>query len=231
MAKPDMQAIIFDLDGTLVDSSGDVLTCIRDAFSELQYNMENTLSAACIGPPLIDMLRQLAPSQPDEVLEKIVVNFRKRYADSGFRDTVIYDGVMPLLAQLKQQGIACLIATNKPRYLTEELLKRKELSEYFQGLMCIGDNGITGKTGLVSALIDQHGVTPLHSIVIGDGVGDIEAAKLLGMMSIAHLGGYGAAEELLACKPTYAIDSMTEATTLLNTLLAGVTLITEPSRA
>jgi phosphoglycolate phosphatase len=208
-------AVVFDLDGTLIDSSRDILDCIERSFSSLDLPLRAELTPASIGPPLPDMLKAMAPELSDTALDNSVTRFRELYAASGFPLTVIYDGVEELLESLQSKNIRCLIATNKPRHLTQDVLSRKNLARFIDDWKCIGDDGAATKTELLSALMKTWNACPALTWMVGDSASDITAAQGLGIKSIAHLGGYGARDGLLACGPDYAVERMSDAKPIL----------------
>jgi len=125
MRPAGVETVIFDLDGTLVDSSGDILASIEKAFAQLGFPLETPLNPECIGPPLPEMLARISPVlRPDQV-STAVGRFREIYGASDFSRTRIYPGVEALLSALAGQGTPCMVATNKPRALTLDLLKKK----------------------------------------------------------------------------------------------------------
>jgi phosphoglycolate phosphatase-like HAD superfamily hydrolase len=187
-----VRAVVFDLDGTLVDSSGDILESIENSFLRLGLPLEVELTSKWIGPSLSNMLKAIAPQLPNGDLDNVAKCFRELYDRSGFPLTTAYDSVEELLEFLTSRNVPCLIATNKPRYATENLLTKKNLSRFFKGWNCIGD-----------------------------GASDIDAAKKLGMKSIAHLGGYGRRECLLACRPDHAVERMSEIKQILERFFWG----------
>lgn len=201
-------AVIFDLDGTLIDSADDVIRCLTETCAAKGLTLVGQLSRACIGPPLPDMLQKLLPKLPAKILHDVVQDFRERYARSGFPTTHLFPGVQQLLAFLQEKNVICFIATNKPRHLTEMLLTRLGITNAFTAWQCIGDYNINTKSGLLRTLSAEHDLRAGYCVVIGDGTSDIDAANQTGMRSIAHLGGYGARDALLACHPSETVENM-----------------------
>lgn len=216
-----MTVLIFDLDGTIVNSSGDVLTSLDFALRSAGLVPTRQLDSTLIGPPLAAMIREAVNNASDRDLNRAVAAFRQHYDGSGYPCTVLYPGVSELLQVAGGMGVRSLIATNKPRYATVAILERLGVRGAFSDILCIEDCPAMDKIGLVGELLRRHG--PISNIgwMIGDAADDIRAGKAHRLKTVAHLGGYSTPELLLAERPDFTIERMDQLLPLLCSTCAG----------
>ena len=130
--KINVKNIIFDFDGTLVDSSIDIIQCLVQAYSNLSISMKITPTKSIIGPPLEKIIRQVSPDISDETTNLIIKEFRLLYEKSGFPNTITYCGVPELLENLKSEDIRLFIATNKPIRFVTHIINKLNINYFFK---------------------------------------------------------------------------------------------------
>jgi phosphoglycolate phosphatase len=211
--------IVFDLDGTLVDSKPEILAAMRRAWSDVLGPSE-PFPAFRIGPPLDPMVAAAAPSLPAERRAEVISAFRSHYDGSDWSATQPYPGILELLERLGAGGEELAVATNKRRGPALGVLNR-----WFPGrfrLVACSD-GVSPDDGTVPGskaatlawLLRRTGAEARASVLVGDTVADIEAARTAGMRSVAVLWGYEGEPELLLAKPdAVAADAETLARAL-----------------
>jgi phosphoglycolate phosphatase len=207
--------LIFDLDGTIVNSSTDVLGSLDFALRSVGLIPTRCLDSRLIGPPLAAMIREAVKNASDADVEQAVAVFRQHYDSSEYLGTELYPGVRELLQTLGGMGAPCLIATNKPRLATVSILERLGVRGAFADILCIGDDEAMNKTTMVGELLERHRPTSDDGWLIGDAPSDIQAGKAHGLKTVAHLGGYSQPDLLLAQCPDFAIQHMNELLPLL----------------
>jgi phosphoglycolate phosphatase len=215
-----MTDLIFDFDGTLVNSSDDVLHSLDFALRSVGLVPTRSLDKLLIGPPLAVMIRKAVDGVCEQEVSRAVAAFRQHYDSSGHPRTILYPGVRELLRAAGDMEARCFIATNKPRHATVAILHRLAIENSFSDIVCVEDSAAIDKTDLVAELIRRHGPTSNRGCMIGDGVGDIRAGKAHRLKTVAHLGGYSPPELLLAERPDFAIGSMEQLLPLLNSACA-----------
>jgi phosphoglycolate phosphatase len=205
---------IFDLDGTLVDSRGDiqdclVQACVRHGIGGAEGRI---IGKIAIGPPLAEMLRALIPELAEHQFSPIIAAFRALYDVSLLTKTVAYPGVYDVLRQFRIDGGTLMLATNKPRLPTRRILDKLGVSTWFADVVTPDDfpTGAATKARMVRRLIETWNLMKDRTIVIGDAPADIEAARENGVLSAAVLCGYGNAEELKSCGPTATLETIGE---------------------
>lgn len=187
-----IDTVIFDLDGTLLYTLGDLHACFNHAISHFGYPERNIDEIkSFVGNGIKKAIERALPHKvEDEELEKIVAYFRDYYKEHMFELTKPYDGVLELLETLKVKGFKLAIVSNKYDLAVKELCK-KYFGEYID--IAIGEgNGIRKKpeaNGTIKA-IDELGSCIENSIFVGDSDVDIMTAKNVGIPCISALWGY-----------------------------------------
>lgn len=208
--------IIFDLDGTLIDSADDIIFYIKiaiEAFPELgKVNIDRTE----IGPPLRKIINNILPNINEEIQRKIVDKFRKYYFGCDFARTKLFDGVERVLSHFSENGVDVYIATNKPLAPTKRILHKLNLTSIKQIVTvdCLAEQ-ILEKKNMINKIINDNDLQKEKVLMVGDSASDINAAKENTIKSVAFLGGYGSKKELLLANPEYKIKNMIEIISLL----------------
>lgn len=204
---------IFDLDGTITDSSKEVLLCFEKAFekSDIQIDKKH-LNSDVIGPPLVDIIKLIAPDIKDNEasLQKVMLAFRKIYDYDENDITTLYDGAYGMLKELKNSGKRLFIATFKPMLPTQRVLKKLKL-DMFEDVYTIDKFGEKiSKTQMIEDILKKYGLNKEETVMIGDAVNDMNAAKQAGVTAIAAMWGYEPDKEKLAESADFAVNSATE---------------------
>lgn len=176
--------LIFDFDGTLVDTVGDIAYYANTVLADHGYPPA-TVGAVrqAIGWGVHELLRGLAPGlgSDEQVLEKAVEIFKKRYRETPVRETYPFEHVREML-ETRLGKIKKVILTNKPQDITRQILEELDLVKYFECV--VGMNaGFPFKPDPTAAiyLMEQSGVTPQETLMIGDSSIDAQTAKNAGM--------------------------------------------------
>ena len=200
--------IIFDFDGTLVDTAPDIINCLKKAFYEVLKIKNMNIHRDIIGPPVNVMIGKLRPDLDAETVEALTKSFRICYDKSIFPDTYLYDGVKELLIALKGMKYKIFVVTNKPMLPTKKILKKLDI-DFFDKVITVDylkETRLT-KSEMIKCLISEKYIDSKKSLVVGDTQGDIDAAKENSIDSVAVLYGYGNEIILLKCKPTIIVKS------------------------
>lgn len=186
-------AIIFDLDGTLIDSSPSILSCFGHVLTEAGLQPLVPLSDSLIGPPLRQTLISLTGLTDNTLLDRLVDSFKECYDTEGYKASQVYDGIEILLSRLTEYDIPLAIATNKRRVPTLRILEHLGWTEYFRvvGTLDMLVPPHTNKAALIRFLLGEIGVPAEASLYVGDKLEDCEAAAANGMAFRAAGWGYG----------------------------------------
>lgn len=211
--------ILFDLDGTLIDSAPAILASFKAAFSTCALTPVRAISADIIGPPLTETLQILSGSVDPALINRLSEAFKTSYDSTGYRATTAYAGVTELLISLKTAGCTLAIATNKRLYPSRLILDFLGWQNYFSQVYALDlfTPRLPDKATLLTRLIEDHAIPKAAAVYIGDRAEDGHAAQANALPFIAANWGYGSlsAAELL---PGWKIASTPEI--LLNQLFA-----------
>ncbi len=187
------QAIIFDLDGTLIDSSPSILQCFGAVLAEVGLQPLVPLTDTLIGPPLRQTLINLTGTTNNDLLDQLVDRFKARYDTAGYRETKAYAGVDSLLARLAESGIPVAIATNKRRIPTLKIIEYFGWQRFFSlvGTLDTPTPPHANKAALIKSQLAELGVNSGSSLYVGDKLEDGEAALSNDMPFCAAAWGYG----------------------------------------
>ena len=185
-----MKGLIFDLDGTLVNSKEGIVFSFKHAFEKVFGYVPNFSIDKLIGPPLNDILKQFIT--PTLIEEKAFLScFKKHYDARGFKKTYLYNGVIDKLDSLRIKH-RLFIATNKREKPTLKILKFLKLNNYFELVICSDSNGINQKKHqMINSIINFSKLERNNYYLIGDTVHDLNAANNSKIKFIFASYGYG----------------------------------------
>ena len=184
-------SLLFDLDGTLVDSLPDLATALNLLRTEngLAPLPLSTVRAA-IGDGARKLVERCLPAGlcTEAQLQRFLTLYGQHLTDA----TRPYDGILPLLQALRERGTPLAVVTNKPIGLTRALLDGLGLTPYFASVLG-GDSGPTKKPdpGMIHAALAITGGTPATAIVIGDHHTDLHAGRAAGCRTVFCAWGFG----------------------------------------
>lgn len=214
-----VKGVIFDLDGTLIDSGKGIVYSIRYAEKEMRLDKtEDKQIIKYIGMPIREMLKRLY-SIESESLEKTLHLYRQNYCEYGCKLTSIFDGVPDMLRELKANGYRIALGTSKRRDSAMLLLKQKRLFTYFDVISTAKpDDLVINKAEIITNAVKQMALVPSECAMVGDRVYDIEGAREAGTISICVKYGYGSKEEILKAKPDFTVDLPCDITQVISSL-------------
>lgn len=178
------RAVIFDLDGTLVDTSSEICAALAATFDELgAAPLAHGNVEALIGRGVHSLVeRALAQVDARGVdVEAAVTRFEEHYARTVGTQAELFPGVLPGLRLLRDAGYPMSVVTNKPRLFTQRLLSHLEVSAFFGGVVA-GDDGIRRKPhgDMLEAACRTMGTAPGETLMLGDSDNDVLAARAAG---------------------------------------------------
>ena len=193
-----MDAIYFDLDGTLTDPKPGITRSIRYALERLDNHTIPTEDELtwCIGPPLRASFVTLLGGE--HAADRAVALYRERFADVGLYENGVYDGVGEVLTALCASGHRLFVATSKPHVFAERIIDHFGLRGHFERVFGSELDGTrVDKSLLLEYALKQASVNPAKTLMIGDRSHDMVGARNNGMKGIGVLYGYGSRDELL----------------------------------
>ena len=190
--KNDYELVIFDLDGTLLDTSCGILAAVSGALDALHIPYGKELKATeFIGPP-IEKALQKHLSLEGEVLQAAAKEFRTQYAKEHLLKATPYEGMERLLVSLRHAGFGRAVATYKREAVAERLLWHCGLAKHFNIIHGTNDAHPQSKADLIRQCVEDYGLcNSRHAVMIGDTDEDASGAALAGVDFIAVTYGFG----------------------------------------
>lgn len=194
--------IIFDLDGTLADTSIGILNCHRYANSEMGRPVTDAMLEGVIGGPLLRTYKEHFGYSDDDA-QRAVSIYRKRYADIGFKEALLYEGMKEMLSSLKSRGYKLAVATLKAERFAIPMLEMLGISEYFDIIHGVDDNDTRTKSSLIDMCISELKETKETALLVGDSYHDALGANQSGVAFVAALYGFGFKTKSDLCEYPY----------------------------
>lgn len=212
------KTILFDLDGTLTDSSSGIMNSILYALDKMGIKENDTEKLKkFLGPPLVDSFMEFYGFSREKA-ETAVEYYREYFSTKGLLENSVYSGIPELLSSLKKLGKTLIVATSKPEPFTNRILEHFDLIKFFDFVAGSNmDNTRCKKAEVISYALTSCNITDLSdTVMIGDREHDIIGAKAVGISSVGVLYGYGNYEELSAAGADYIAESTDDILSIVN---------------
>jgi phosphoglycolate phosphatase len=185
-------AVVFDLDGTLLDTSNGILASLEYVVDKFQlHKLTDSDKQSCIGPPIQDTLINLFQMSKDQAQNGAEL-FRNRYKDFDLYKAEVYKGVYELLTLLKRKGIKIGIATYKRNDYAIDIINHFNLSRFCDSMQGSDNENRLKKQDIIKNCIQEMKSTDLSKVVmIGDTKHDAFGAEEVGIDFIAVTYGFG----------------------------------------
>lgn len=197
--------ILFDLDGTLTDSGTGIINSAIYALGKFGIAIKDRKELfPFIGPPLSESFRDLF-GIPEEQVPLAIQYYREDYNVKGIYENEVYGGIRETLEELTNLGYKLIIATSKPDYLAEIVLKHFDLIKYFSYISGAVKDIRSTKFEVINHALTYNNISNLDEVImVGDRKYDVIGANENNIRSIAVLyGGYSTMEEFIEFPPTY----------------------------
>ncbi len=190
--------VLFDLDGTLVDSCPGIFRCFRYALQKMgRDNPSDAWLRRCVGPPLDYSFRTFFHMEEEDV-KRAVALYRERYAVKGVFECELIAGARECLAALKESGLTLLLATSKPEPYAKTILRSFGIEGYFS-VVCGSDFEVRlkNKTDVIEEALRRGGIGKRElCVMVGDRKYDMEGAANCSLRGVGVRVGYAEEGEL-----------------------------------
>ena len=189
--------VIFDLDGTLVDSFPGIAQAACAACARIVPGRPVPDFRPFIGPPIRQIFRRALDESQETVVDALEAAFRAAYDGGAWRQSFLYPGAKEALAALRREDRRCYVLTNKPRLATQRILEHLAVADCF--LEAVSPDcrqpPYGSKTEALMELGRRCALNPATILLVGDGPDDAAAAEAGGFRFAAAAFGYGAGSD------------------------------------
>lgn len=211
-----IKLVIFDLDGTLIDSKEDLALNVNRVLVEMGLEKKShSLIQSYIGHGEENLVGSSIGLENADRLQEAMRIFKKHYSANLLDTTVPYEGAYKVLSHLKKTKQLAL-ATNKPLYYTKPILEELEMSNYFD--LVLGGDSVEQKKPhpeMIERILSELKVKKEDAILIGDSLADVRSAQAAGIKICAMTYGFCEREKLVEAKPDYLLEDINELIALL----------------
>jgi phosphoglycolate phosphatase len=206
ISKYHADLLIFDLDGTLVDTRRDLANAMNYALCQLGKNaLDLQTLTSYVGDGISKLLERALPNSSETDVETVRQHFRQFYFEHIADFSQPYSGMIEVLDHFAGKKKAVL--TNKPQEFAEALLQRLGICKYFVTIIGGQPNlKLKPDPEAILKILNHLAILPARTIIIGDSENDIWAGKASGAVTCAVTYGFRSAEKLLALNPDFVID-------------------------
>jgi phosphoglycolate phosphatase len=200
--------IVFDWDGTLIDSADTIVECIQQASVDFGLPVPDRGRAShVIGLGLRDALRAAVPTLPPERYVEFAEAYRRHFLarEDAMR---LFPGAREMLLELRDRGHKLAVATGKSRRGLDRALQAAGLGGCFAATRCADETHPKPHPAMLLELIECLAVRPSEALMVGDTSHDLDMAKSAGVRAVAVTYGAHAPEALRACGPHHCVDSV-----------------------
>jgi phosphoglycolate phosphatase len=185
--------VIFDLDGTLVDTRSGIEYSMRLALRSEFPGGEPALRGCRLGPPIREIFGRLCPGIDPVGLDRLERHFRSSYDTVGWKRSQAYPGAASVLNDLHAMGTRLFVATNKPKWASCAILDRLRLRAYFEAVVSPDSVSprFSSKGQIVAHLLKEYALDQAVTALVGDSEDDRVAASENGIRFVAANYGYG----------------------------------------
>ena len=202
--------IAFDWDGTLFDSTAIITRCIQYAVQDVGGAMPSDKDASyVIGLGLMQALAHAAPDVPVERYPELGARYQHHYKIHQ-ADISMFSGVLPMLSDLKSLQYGLSVATGKSRRGLDEVLQSVDLKNMFNGTRTADETAGKPHPRMLNELMQEFGVSPDRTLMIGDTTHDLQMALNAGCPSVGVSYGAHEPEDFHELSPLFVAHSVTE---------------------
>ncbi|MFT8719383.1 HAD hydrolase-like protein [Acetobacter sp.] len=205
-------SVLFDLDGTIIDSRMGIIATIRQVLEELGHTPDPSHDLSwVVGPPLRDLIGEILKHYGDDRCEEAMACYRRLYETGGALRAPVFSGMRETISAIQNAGATLYIATSKPKILARSILERTGLLHHFREVYgARPDDSGAEKPELIASVLADHQIEKHHAVMIGDRRFDISGAHANNIRALGVAWGYSSEGELLDAAPEVIVAQPAE---------------------
>ena len=209
--KTDYRLLIFDWDGTLVDSIERIVTSLQHASHEVcRLHVSDDVARSVIGLGLFEAIEKLHPELESVKIESIAAAYKQHFLYDNPVPAHLFDGVEDLLRQLLDDSYTLAIATGKSRIGLDQAMQEHQLGNYFVTTRCAGEMPSKPHPEMIHSILNELGTATDNALMIGDSEHDFKMAHNAGVEAIGVTHGVEDAESMQKHKLLACLDDVTD---------------------
>ena len=203
--------ILFDLDGTLLDSLPGIVFSVREACRMVGLPEPKINLRSLLGPPIRTILSRAVANDDLALMDQLEQAFRSSYDTEGWRKTSCFDGAQATLGMMKAGGHRLFVVSNKPRHISLKILEREGLLPLFEGIYTRDSRTpACTKQKMLREFLCEYGASSADCLMVGDTMEDATAAAAAGIGFIYMTHGYGELAQTPSIPIAYKLDSFSQ---------------------
>jgi phosphoglycolate phosphatase len=203
--------VIFDWDGTLMDSADKIINCMQIAAKHCDMPVPSADAVShIIGISLKPAIKQLFGIDDDALAERLVLAYKEAFVSHDATPCPLFNGVEELLSALKAKGATLAVATGKARRGLDRAWSQTETGHFFSASRCADDAQSKPSPDMLLQILDELNISAHDAVMIGDTTYDMQMAKSIGMRRIGVSYGVHAQVHLEALAPETIVHSIGE---------------------
>ncbi len=218
MSKP-FELLVFDWDGTLMDSEARIVACMQGAADDLDLPIPDEASVRnIIGLGLGEAIATIFPEIDQDFITRMINQYRHHFLVTNKTPSSLFEGVEAVLTELQENAYMMAVATGKGRQGLDKVLDETGLGHFFMATRCADEGFSKPHPGMMLEIMDELGVQPSDALMVGDTDYDLQMAHNAETKSLAVSYGVHESERLMAQKPLGMIHDIRELTDWLKNL-------------
>jgi len=209
MSEKNFKLLIFDWDGTLMDSAPRIVASFQAAISDLSMEKRSPAQIRhIIGLGLNEAIATLFPDVSTQQCLQLASRYRHLFLGNQTLATPLFPGVAETLQSLETAGYWLAVATGKSRKGLSRALAESQLTTLFHSTRCADETSSKPNPQMLQEIMDELGIEPNQTLMIGDTQYDLQMAHNAGVGSVAVSYGVHDKDLLFACNPLICIDTL-----------------------
>jgi len=195
--KSATRLVLFDLDGTLIDSQAGIFASLHHAFAQIGAALPSPeVLRSWIGPPFHQTFPSALGNDAARV-ESAIAHYREHYVETGWAGHTVYDGIAEVIEMLHARGAQLGVVTTKVLPQARKIIEHLPFGRHF--IRVYGPDGKTAhsaKAEMIAQALSDFAIAPEYAAMIGDRHFDIDGARANGVRGIGVAWGFGSIDEL-----------------------------------